>query len=79
MVNTVNENQSEYGMIKISRAVASKKILNLGLVAKKATKLELQNYQCTFTTDHWTGPNDETYTTLTGHYINEERKFSNSP
>jgi len=52
-----------------------RKILNLGLLPKKATKLELRNYQCAFTTDPWTGPNDETYTALTCHYINEEWEY----
>jgi len=75
MVNTVEENESEHGIFKISRSMARRKILNLGLLSKKATKLELQNYICAFPTDHWTGPNDETYTTLTCHYINEEWEY----
>lgn len=33
----------------------------------KSLKLEHVNFTC----DHWTGPNDETYSTVTGHYIDK--------
>jgi len=75
MVNTLVENENEHDMFKISRSMTRRKILSLGVLSKKATRLELQNYQCAITTDHWTGPNDETYTTLTCHYINEEWEY----
>jgi len=71
MVNAVVENEREFEIFKMTGDGVRKQILHRGLLAKKATKLELQNYQCAFTTDHWTGPSDETYTTLTGHYINQ--------
>ena len=75
VIDTVVENESEHEIFKISRAMARRKIFNLGLLSKKATKLELQKYQCAFTTDHWTEPNDEIYTTLTCHYIHEEWEY----
>ena len=72
MINSVVDNSHEDNMFRISRSMLRARILKLGVLCKKATKEELKKYQCSFTTDHWTGPNDETYTTLTCHYISEE-------
>jgi len=30
------------------------------------------------TTDHWTSPNDETYTTVTAHYIDDDWKLQSA-
>ena len=58
---------------KIVKAANSKSIregvLRLGELAKEATKLEMKNHRGSWTTDHWTGPKNETYTTTTFHYI----------
>jgi hypothetical protein len=34
--------------------------------------MELQGHKLSWTNDHWTGPNDETYTTVTAHYISAD-------
>jgi hypothetical protein len=51
-------------------------ILKLGKIAKEATKQELKLHKFAITTDHWTGPNDETYTVLTGHYITRDWMYT---
>jgi len=75
MMNAVVGSEREFDIFKMTGDEVKNQILNRGLLAKKATKFELQNYQCAFTTDHWTGPSGETYTTLTGHYINEDWEY----
>ncbi|KAL3759277.1 hypothetical protein ACHAWU_002078 [Discostella pseudostelligera] len=41
----------------------------LGLVSREALKRELKGKYFSLTTDHWTSPNDETYSCLTAHWI----------
>lgn len=41
----------------------------LGLVSREAIKRELNGKYFSLTTDHWTSPNDETYSCLTAHWI----------
>ena len=52
-------------------------IMYLGKVAQEATRIELARecHKITWTTDHWTGPDNETYTTTTGHYIDTNWKM----
>ena len=47
-------------------------ILTLGMISNVATHKELVGKRVSYTSDHWTGPNDETYTTVTAHYISED-------
>ena len=46
-------------------------IQELGFIAKKATRKEMKRHKGLWTTDHWTGPNDETYSTTMFHYIKD--------
>lgn len=46
--------------------------MKLGRYAGEAVLLELKGQRLSWTNDHWTGPNDETYTTVTGHYISND-------
>ncbi len=41
-----------------------------GRQAKEATQIEMEGQEVAWTTDHWTGPNDQTYSTVTAHFIN---------
>ena len=41
----------------------------MGLIAEEAVLAEIRDKRVSYTSDHWTGPNDETYTTVTAHYI----------
>jgi hypothetical protein len=43
----------------------------LGRLAKAATDIEMTDREMSWTTDHWSGPNDQTYSTLTSHWIDE--------
>jgi hypothetical protein len=47
-------------------------VKRIGYNTKEATKVEIKKYQCPYIMDHWTGPNNETYTTLTGHFIDNK-------
>jgi hypothetical protein len=41
-----------------------------GRLAKEASQIEMEGQKVAWTTDHWTGPNDQTYSTVTAHFIN---------
>ena len=45
--------------------------MKMGKYAEEATLEEIKNREVSWTTDHWTGPNDESYSTVTAHYINK--------
>ena len=47
-------------------------IMSLGGLAIKATKLEVEKHKGSWTTDHWTGMDDATYTTTTFHFIDKD-------
>ncbi len=44
-------------------------VFSLGVLAERATKLEARLQRGSWTTDHWMGCDDATYTTTTFHYI----------
>lgn len=48
----------------------------LGLVSREALKRELKGKYFSLTTDHWTSPNDETYSCLTAHWIENSEMHS---
>ncbi len=52
----------------------SKSICNVvllhGRLDKEATQIEMEGLKVVWTTDHWTGPNDQKYSTVTAHFIN---------
>ena len=56
-------------VVNICTPSLRKEILTLGLIAEDAVRAELQGKRVSYTSDHWTGPNDETYTTVTAHFI----------
>jgi len=45
--------------------------MTVGRYAWTATQIEMKGREVTWTTDHWTGPNDETYSTVTAHFVHE--------
>lgn len=45
--------------------------MELGRFCKDATEVEMTDRELSWTTDHWTGPNNQTYSTLTAHWISE--------
>jgi len=51
----------------------------LGRSAEKATQKEMGGRRgVVWTTDHWTSSNDETYTTVTAHYIDDHWKLQSA-
>jgi len=44
----------------------------MGSYAVEATKQEIHNHQIAWTTDHWTGQDKATYTTITAHWIDDK-------
>jgi len=51
----------------------------LGRLAEKATEKEMGGRRgVAWTTDHWTSSNDETYTTVTAHYIDDHWKLQSA-
>ena len=51
----------------------------LGRLAEKATQMEMNGRSgLSWTTDHWTSPNDETYTTVTAHYVDDNWKLQSA-
>ena len=59
-------------LFKTTAKTIRSRILHLGHLSKQATKKEMIDHEFSLTTDHWTGPDDETYTTLTAHYIEDK-------
>ena len=52
-------------------------VYKYGVMAKDAVFLEMRKHKSCWTTDHWTGPSGETFTTTTMQYI-ENWKLQNS-
>ena len=59
-------------VVNISSKTLRKEILVMGLMAEDAVCEEMRGKRVSYTSDHWTGPNDETYTTVTAHYIDTD-------
>ena len=59
-------------VVNISSICLRKEMLTLGLIVEDAVRAELQGKRVSYTSDHWTGPNDETYTTVTAHFIDTD-------
>lgn len=60
---------------KIVRNVTSEtvreRIQVMGRYSRAAIELALRSQHVSWTSDYWTGPNDKTYTTTTGHFIDK--------
>jgi hypothetical protein len=59
-------------VVNIGSTCLRKEVLMLGLIAEDAVRAELIGKRVSYTSDHWTGPNDETYTTVTAHFIDTD-------
>jgi hypothetical protein len=46
-----------------------KVVMRHGRLAKEARQIEMEGQKVAWTTDHWTGPNDQTYSTVTAHFL----------
>jgi hypothetical protein len=70
MFSPLNKKAPE--IVNVSNLGIKEKVYDFGRYAEKATHLEMKGQELCWTTDHWTGPNDETYSDLTAHFIDEE-------
>ena len=55
----------------ITRENVRDEVERLGAVCKESVKLALKGKFFSLTTDHWTSKNNETYSCLTAHYIED--------
>jgi hypothetical protein len=46
-----------------------KVVMHHGRLVEEATQIKIKGQEVAWTTDHWTGPNDQTYSTVTAHFI----------
>ena len=58
-------------IVNLSRNDVRDAVAEMGGIAMEATKREIHNHQILWTTDHWTGADKGTYTTVTAHWINK--------
>ncbi len=57
-------------IVNLNRQEVRDSVIEMGGYAIEATKREIRNHQIAWTTDHWTGADKGTYTTVTAHWIN---------
>lgn len=55
----------------IDRRAMKEHLMELGRFCKEATEIEMTDRELSWTMDHWTVPNNLTYSTLTAHWIDE--------
>ena len=59
-------------IVNVDRRCIREETMKMGRYAEEATIKELKGRPISRTTDHWTGPNDESYSTLTAHFIDDD-------
>ena len=59
-------------IVKLQHHQVKDAVLEMGSYAMEATKQEIHNHQIAWTTDHWTGQDKATYTTVTAHWIDDK-------
>jgi hypothetical protein len=57
-------------IVNLNRQEVRDSVFEMGGFAIEATKREIRNHQIAWTSDHWTGADKGTYTTVTAHWIN---------
>jgi hypothetical protein len=67
MFETLNKKSSE--IVNVDNKSIREVVMHHGRLAKEATQIEMEGQEVAWTTDHWTGPNDQTYSTVTAHFI----------
>ena len=65
-------NREAEKIVNVSADQVRDEVMSMGRHAKDATKMEMKNRKVSWTSDHWTGPDGLTYTTVTAHCIDEE-------
>jgi hypothetical protein len=63
-------NQKASVIVNVDRKSICEVVMMQGRLAEAATQIVMAGQEVAWTTDHWTGPNDQTYSTVTAHFIN---------
>ena len=64
-------NSKALQIVNVDGPKIRQQVMKLGKYAEEAIECELKGKRLAWTSDHWTGPNDETYTTVTAHYMSD--------
>ncbi len=65
-------NHESNKIVKLHRNQVRDAVLKMGSYAVEATKQEIHNHHIAWMTDHWTGQEKATYTTVTAHWIDDK-------
>jgi hypothetical protein len=65
-------NSKALQMVDADRYKIPEWVMQLWKYAEDATQLELKGKRLAWMSNHWTGPNDETYTMVATHYISDK-------
>ena len=62
-------------LFETTAEIVRDEVCAFGSNVKKATNMAMRNHNISCTTDHWTGPSKETFTTVTSHWIDQSWKL----
>ena len=75
MLGTLSDEAEEIAKCANEKSIREN-VRQYGILAKNATKLEMKKHKGSITTDHWTGPDGQSYTVTTFHYIEDHEMKS---
>jgi hypothetical protein len=67
MFEPLNKKAAE--IVNVGCKSICKVVMCHGRLAEQSTQIEMEGQEVRWTTDHCTGPNDQTYSTVTAHFI----------
>ena len=67
MFEPLNKKAAE--IVNVDRRSIREVVVRHGRLAEESTQIEMEGQEVVWTTDHWTGPNDQTYSTVFAHFI----------
>ena len=62
-------NKKAHEIVNVDRKSIREMVMHHGRLAEQATQIEMEGQEGVWTTDHWKGPNYQTYLTVTVHFI----------
>jgi hypothetical protein len=73
MFESLNKKVPE--IVNVDRKSIREVVMLHGRLAKEATQIEMEGQEVAWIIDHCTGPSDQTYSTVTAHFINAYWSF----